>query len=111
MRGTGGCRRLRRIAVGLLLGGVCLGLGLVAAAAGTPPASGCGNARSGGRAEEEARREARRRWALARMDEVANERLRCRQRFRERTRVEACEAEHARRYREYNEIYLEAARE
>jgi hypothetical protein len=56
-------------------------------------------------------RAARRRWALARMDEMAGERLRCRERFTVRRQVDACEAEHVRRYREYNEIYLEASRE
>ena len=54
---------------------------------------------------------ARRRWALARMDEMANERLRCRGRFTRRREVEACEADYTRRFRQYNEIYLEAARE
>jgi hypothetical protein len=56
-------------------------------------------------------REARRRWALARMDEVANERLRCRERFRAPRQVRECEVELERRHRAYNEIYLEAARE
>ncbi len=54
---------------------------------------------------------ARRRWALARMDEMANERLRCRERFTRQREVEACEADFTRRFRGYNEIYLEAARE
>lgn len=53
----------------------------------------------------------RRRWALAKMDEVANERRRCRDRHTAPRQVEACEAELARRFREYNEIYLEAARD
>jgi hypothetical protein len=54
---------------------------------------------------------ARRRWALTKMDEMANERLRCRERFKARGQVEACEAEFTRRFREYNEIYLEASRD
>ena len=54
---------------------------------------------------------ARRRWALARMDEMANERLRCRQRFQKRREIDTCEATLDRRVREYNEIYLEAARD
>ncbi len=54
---------------------------------------------------------ARRRWALARMDEMANERLRCRERFQKRREVERCEADYERRFREYNEMYLEAARD
>jgi hypothetical protein len=54
---------------------------------------------------------ARRRWALARMDEMANEALRCRQRFETKRAVDVCEAEFRRKFREYNEIYLEASRE
>jgi hypothetical protein len=56
-------------------------------------------------------RAARRRWALARMDEMANEALRCRQRFQKKREVEACEAEFTRKFRQYNEMYLEASRE
>jgi hypothetical protein len=54
---------------------------------------------------------ARRRWALARMDEMANEALRCRQRFEKKREAEACETEFRRKFREYNEMYLEASRE
>jgi len=54
---------------------------------------------------------ARRRWALARMDEMAHERLRCRERFQKRREVERCEADYDRRFQEYNEMYLEAARD
>jgi hypothetical protein len=54
---------------------------------------------------------ARRRWALARMDEMANERLRCRHRFEKRREIETCEASFDRRFREYNEIYVESARD
>jgi hypothetical protein len=57
------------------------------------------------------RRAARRRWALRRMDEMANERLRCRERLAKKREVEACEADFARRFREFNELYLEASRE
>jgi hypothetical protein len=74
-----------------------LGVGLLA-----DPAAGA--------ADPEAKA-ARRRWALAKMDEMANERLRCRERFKARGQVEACEAEFTRRFREYNEIYLEASRD
>ena len=55
-------------------------------------------------------RAARRRWALARMDEMDNERLRCKARFSKKREVEACEADYTRRFRHYNEIYLEASR-
>jgi hypothetical protein len=56
-------------------------------------------------------REARRRWALARMDEMAQERLRCHERFREPGDVRRCQAEFERRHRAYNEVYIEAARD
>jgi hypothetical protein len=55
-------------------------------------------------------REARRRWALARMDEMAGERLRCRDRFKVPRQVRECEAEFERRHRAYNEVYIEASR-
>jgi hypothetical protein len=55
--------------------------------------------------------EARRRWALARMDEMAQERLRCHERFRAPREVRDCQAEFERRHRAYNEIYIEAARQ
>jgi hypothetical protein len=45
------------------------------------------------------------------MDEVANERLRCRDRFKVPQKARDCEAEFERRHRAYNEIYLEASRE
>jgi hypothetical protein len=54
---------------------------------------------------------ARRRWALARMDEMDTERLRCRARFTKKHEVEACEADYTRRFRQYNEIYLEGLRD
>ena len=56
-------------------------------------------------------REARRRWALARMDEIARERLRCRERFRALREVQDCQSELDRRYRAYNEIYIEMSRD
>jgi hypothetical protein len=56
-------------------------------------------------------REARRRWALARMDEMAGERLRCRDRFKAPRQIHECEANFERRHRAYNELYLEASRE
>jgi len=58
-----------------------------------------------------AQRDARRRWALGRMDEMARERLRCPERFKTPRQVAECEAEYARRYREYNELYLELSRD
>ncbi len=56
-------------------------------------------------------RAARRRWAMARMDEMANERRRCQERFAKRHDVERCEADYTRRFREYNDAYLEASRD
>ncbi len=56
-------------------------------------------------------RAARRRWALAKMDEMAYERQRCRERFKAPRQIADCETQYGRRYREYNEIYLEASRE
>jgi hypothetical protein len=56
-------------------------------------------------------REARRRWALARMDEMANQRLGCHEKFRTPREVRECQAEFERRYRAYNEIYIETTRE
>src|SRR5262249_34438489 len=52
--------------------------------------------------------EARRRWALARMDEMVAEQRRCRERFRRPADISECEARYARRHRVFNEIYLEA---
>ena len=74
-----------------------LGVGLL-----VDPAAGAGDSEA---------KAARRRWALAKMDEMANERLRCRERFQKRPEVERCEAAHERRYQEYNQMYLEAARD
>jgi len=45
------------------------------------------------------------------MDEMAGERLRCRERFKIPRQVRECETEFERRHRAYNEVYLEAARE
>jgi hypothetical protein len=56
-------------------------------------------------------RAARRAWALGRMDDMANERLRCADRFTKPREVETCEADFTRRFRQYNELYLEASRE
>ena len=56
-------------------------------------------------------REARRRWALARMDEVAGERRRCAERFQSAQKIRDCQAECDRRYRVYNEVYVEALRD
>ncbi len=83
---------------------------LVAASAIALILSGVGAEVGAGEAGRDTRAE-RRRWASAKMDEMANERLRCRERFARRGDVERCEAEYARRFRQYNEIYLEAYRE
>src|SRR5262249_35274146 len=56
-------------------------------------------------------REARRRWALARMDEMASARLRCHEKYRTPREVRECQAEFERRYRAYNDIYIEATRD
>jgi len=56
-------------------------------------------------------REARRRWALARMDEMAGERLRCYERYRTPREVRECQLEFERRYRAYNDIYIETTRQ
>lgn len=56
------------------------------------------------------RRATRRRWALAKMDEMARERQRCREKFKVARQVSECEAQYSRRYHEYNEIYLDASR-
>jgi hypothetical protein len=79
-----------------------LGVLALAEAAGRTP---------GGDAPDETRRAARRRWALARMDEMANEARRCAERFQDAGRAAACREGFARRYREYNELYLDATRE
>lgn len=54
--------------------------------------------------------EARRQWALARMNETAAERRRCPERFRTLRDVQECEARLSRQLRAYNEIYIEASR-
>jgi hypothetical protein len=85
---------------------VIRGLAIAALVAAAPLAAGGGPVTA---ARED--REARRRWALARMDEMARERLRCHDRFREPREVRSCQAEFERRHREYNELYIEAARD
>ncbi len=87
--------------------------GLAAAIlAGTLPLAACGEAGAAGPDPAAPRdREARRRWALARMDEMAGERLRCRERFKAPRQIQECEAGFERRHRAYNELYLEAARQ
>jgi hypothetical protein len=56
-------------------------------------------------------RDARRRWALARMDEMASERLRCPGRFKTPREIRDCQADFERRYRVYNDIYIETTRD
>jgi uncharacterized protein HemX len=69
-------------------------------------------AASGGAGEPSRQdRQARRQWALARMDEMAQERLRCHERFREPGAIRDCQVEFERRHRAYNEMYIEATRE
>jgi hypothetical protein len=100
MRGE--TRSRREVVVGLLVAAAAvMGAHGVAAAADA----------AGGGASPPRDRESRRRWALARMDEMAQERLRCRVRLRSPEQVRACEAAFARRHRAYNEVYLEALRE
>jgi hypothetical protein len=84
-------------------GAVVIALALAATVASTGPG------RAGSSDSES--RDARRRWALARMDEMAAEALRCRQRFQKKREIEACEAEFARKFRQYNEMYIDASRE
>jgi hypothetical protein len=62
-------------------------------------------------APDVAARAERRRWALAKMDEMANEVRRCQTRFQKKREIEVCEAEFSRKLRQYNEIYIEASRE
>jgi hypothetical protein len=87
--------------------GVALVLAVVASLGTVPGTAGEGRARDGSPEE----RAARRRWALARMDEMAGERRRCRERFREARQVIECEHRFQMRFQEYNRLYLEAARE
>ena len=81
--------------VGFAVGVIALGSGAAAGAPGTKAPD----------AETERRR------VLARMDEAAAERQRCRTRFKQPAQVRDCEHEHAKRYREWNERYLELLRE
>jgi len=91
---------------------VIRGLATVALVAALPLAAGeavaAGSGPTGPSRED---REARRRWALARMDEMAQERLRCHERFREPREIRDCQAGFERRHRAYNEVYLEASQE
>jgi len=100
-------RTVRGTAWGMVLL-TLVGVELVGGAGWRPPPAGAVEVRleSG-----PARREERRRWALRKMDEMANEGLRCRERFAKPRDVATCEAEYTRRFREYNEVYIEAARE
>ncbi len=100
-----------------LIGAVVVGMTLIGAA-GIALRSGPAWAASQPRWEDRAPGErapanlvARRRWALAQMDEMARERLRCRERFKAPRQVEECESHYARRFRMYNDLYLEAARD
>ena len=88
---------------------VIRGIAVAALAAAGVLAARPAGAGAGGPTRED--REARRRWALARMDEMARERLRCHDRYREPREIRTCQAEFERRHREYNEVYIEATRE
>jgi hypothetical protein len=79
---------------------VLIGLALM----GTALEVGAGSSDVAARAE-------RRRWALAKMDEMANEVRRCQARFQKKREIEVCETEFNRKLRQYNEIYFEASRE
>jgi hypothetical protein len=86
--------------------------GLVAAVlVGVLPRGGSGEPAAPGPTAGPRDREARRKWALGRMDEMARERLRCHERFRAPEEVRDCQAEFERRHRAYNEVYIEAARD
>jgi hypothetical protein len=85
---------------------VIRGLAMAALVAALPLA-----ARGGPAATSREDREARRRWALAGMDEMARERVRCHDRFREPRAIRDCQTEFERRHRAYNEVYIEASRE
>jgi hypothetical protein len=85
-------------------GAAVIALALAATVAATGPDLAAG-------AADPESREARRRWALARMDEMASEALRCRQRFQKKREIETCEAEFTRKFRQYNEMYIDASRE
>ena len=89
--------------------GVIHGLAVAALAAALPIAPS--DALAEGPPTQPREPEARRRWALARMDEMAQERLRCHERFRDPRAIRECQANFERRHRAYNELYLEAARE
>jgi hypothetical protein len=91
--------------------GVIRGLATAALAAALPMAARGAGADGAAPVTAPRDREARRRWALARMDEMAQERLRCHERFREPRDVRQCQVEFERRHRAYNEIYVEATRE
>jgi hypothetical protein len=45
------------------------------------------------------------------MDEMDNERRRCRIRFTKKHDIEACEADCTRRFRQYNEVHPEGLRD
>jgi hypothetical protein len=96
--------RTRRRVIGGLVAAVLVSV--------VPQAGGGGESTTGpGAAAAPRDREARRRWALARMDEMARERLRCHERFRAAEEVRGCQAEFERRHRAYNEVYIEATRD
>ena len=90
---------IRELAIAALVAAVSLTASAAAAAADPGPTAAPRD------------REARRRWALARMDEMGQERLRCHERFQTPRQIRDCQAEFERRHRAYNEIYIEAARE
>ena len=90
---------------------VILGMAAAALALALPVMAPRGAASAGGDPPAPRNREARRRWALARMDEMAKERVRCHDRFTTPREVRNCQTESERRFHAYNEIYIEAARD
>ena len=84
--------------VGFAVGAIALGIAGSGLAAGAPGRKGPDP-------------ETGRRRVLAKMDEAAAERQRCRTRFKQAAQVRECEHEQAKRFREWNERYLELLRE
>ena len=90
---------------------VIRGVAVAAATLVVPLFAGRGAGGAGPESMASRDREARRRWALARMDEMARERLRCPERFRKPPDIRDCQNEFERRYRAYNDLYIEMSRE
>ena len=89
---------------------VVRGLAIAALVAALPLTASAAAAAHSGPTAAPRDREARRRWALARMDEMAQERLRCHERFQTPRQIRDCQVEFERRHRAYNEVYIESSR-